>query len=434
VINASAAQVFSAIFILIKIAYMSQHIDSILLYELLRNNPVRCDPTLGVQLLNVLKAASPGAGDATLMSAEIQGEPIVIKSFPTDCPIKYLNGIKPRINSNIRDYGDYEPGTGLMLTENFIIPSITQNIVTCYNLSVCEYAYNVTKSMCSRNTIPPQPSYPIPTTDYCQIMAEAGTPNPLCPMNNTYNSLATTGTYETPSRDDTVRFMMVERCAGDIQGLIESYSGSGPSQILFLINNLYLMCLMVFHTLLLFDCMLNGYTHKDLGARNVLYTWDPHQSINKFWRYTFPSGTNFINIDIPTSTFIPKIWDFAYVRYGTANSYSQYYNYLNPIRVPDLTTLKYENREQNDVYVLLTDINSLLYKNGITGTIFNNLDLEKIGLPSNNTDAIYEFLSQRPIPANLLADPNHQIVHIFPPNNSVFDTLQIGRKVLNTYS
>jgi len=408
---------------------MSQHLDSIKLFNSLRNHPVTCHPTLGVQFLNILKGASPGAGGAILLSAEINGEPVVIKAFPTDCPVKYFKGNRQMKKKNIYDYGDYEPGTGLMLTEQLIINHITQNIVTCYNISICEYAYNTNISMCSRKNIPSQSSYPIPTIDDCKLMAETEKFNPLCAMNNIYYSVVTTDLFELPERDDMVRFMMVEKCAGDIQGLIESYNSLDYSQILYLINNLYLMCLMIVHTLILFDCILDGYTHKDLGARNVLYTWDLHQSPNKFWRYNFPTNNGIVSIDIPTSTLIPKIWDFANVRFGNADIYTRYYAYLDPITTPTLQQIKYENR-QNDIYVLLSDINDLLIKNGISNTPFNKLDLNKIRNHNNNTAAIYEFLSQYPIPNSLLENPTHDIIHTFPPDNSIFNTFRIDRNVL----
>lgn len=84
------------------------------------------------------------------------------------------------------------------------------------------------------------------------------------------------GHYVTPNLSDELRFLMVEHCAGDIQGYIENnYMASN------FIETLYKLTLMTFHALLLLDAMLGGYSHKDLGTRNVLYTWDPYGSADK---------------------------------------------------------------------------------------------------------------------------------------------------------
>lgn len=141
-----------------------------------------------------------------------------------------------------------------MLTEKIIIPSITQNITTCYNVSICNYSYNTEISHCKKKKIPKQHSYPIPSNITCQLNSEKS-PHPLCSMNSIYNTTVLAGHFETPHLDDEVRFLLAERCTGDIQGLIESYQDSPPIQITYLMENLHYMCLMVFHALILFDSL-----------------------------------------------------------------------------------------------------------------------------------------------------------------------------------
>lgn len=408
---------------------------------------------LGVRLISNLRGASPGAGGATIISAvvdivtgvtggEFVEEPVVIKVFPVDCPFRYFKGtVKP--NTAVRDYGDYEPGTGLLLTELFIIPSLTQNITTCYNVSVCNQAYDTEVSMCTRAPLPHKLSYPIPSLTTCSAhIPIEETKNPFCPMTNLYNVVMNQGVFEIPARADVVRFMMVEKCSGDIQGLIEGFGklNLNLENIRLMIDTtLQVMLLMIIHTILMLDSVLNGYSHKDLGARNILYTWDPHQSNNTYWRYTMPSGSEMLSFDINTTSLIPKIWDFAFVSFGTAHQYSQYYSYLNantippqglapPINGPTLDRIAYEGR-QNDVYILLQDINDLLRKNGITDSRYNKLDLDPIKEAKNDSQAVYRYLQQDPIPTYLLSDETHTIIHNFPPDLSIFNTINLNRNV-----
>jgi len=383
----------------------SQHITSIELYNELCNVYVRCDPNLGMEVLRKLRGASPGVGGAILLSGRINNRNVVIKTFPIDCPFKYLKGLR-KDNHNIRDYGNYEPGTGLLFTHLFILTSITQNITTCYNITTCEYAYDVSESMCTRQPIPEQTSYPI-TNDPSSLLNS---------MMTNYNSVNKQGPYDIPSRSDSVRFMMVEQCQGDIQGLIESGK--------YTFDLLNKMILMVFHTLLIFDSTLEGYSHNDLGTRNVLYTTDPEGSDQTYWRYHFPSGQSVLSIDISTNTLIPKIWDFAFVRFGTAENYSNFYSYFDG-STPNLTKIS-EERE-NDVFIFLSDIMNIIRVNG---GIVPNFNLENIRAARNNTEAVYSYLKDNLIADELLSDENHTIVHSFPPDLSIFDQLDIDRKVL----
>lgn len=407
---------------------MSQHQDSINLYDQLRSHPVQCDKSLGVQMFSVLSGASSGAGGATLLNAKMIDEPIVIKVFPTDCNVKYLQN-KPRENTNLRDYGDYEPGTGLLLTNLFILHHLTQNLTTCYNLSIYNQAYNTKTSMCTRQILPKMLGYPMPTKEQCNIISPMEPINPLCHFNGTYNTVTANSHFELPSRGDIVRFMMVEKCSGDLQGLIESSIITNTVSLEKLDTVLYAMTLMVFHALILFDCVLNGYSHKDLGTRNVLYTWDSYRNKDTYWRYDFPSGESMLSIDIPSDTLIPKIWDFAFVRFGNASQYPNYYEYLSGNRIPNLSLILNEDRE-NDVYVFLNDIVELMRKKNIITSIFNNLDLNSIRQARNNTKAVYDFLIQMPIPITLLANANHIIIHTFPEDSKVFTGFNINRKVL----
>ena len=89
-----------------------------------------------------------------------------------------------------------------------------------------------------------------------------------------------------------------------------------------------------------------------------------------------------------------------------------------------------ENRE-NDVYILLNDTINTLQNNGVMDNIFNNLNMDNIRRAKNNTLAMYEFLSQCPIPEELLANIDHHIVHTFPSNNLPFDNIRIDREIFN---
>lgn len=58
-------------------------------------------------------------------------------------------------------YVNFELGTGMMLTEKFIVPGLTQNIATCYNFTICNYSYDTNISYCTKQHIPKQLYYPI---------------------------------------------------------------------------------------------------------------------------------------------------------------------------------------------------------------------------------------------------------------------------------
>lgn len=138
----------------------SQHTESIAIFYILKDHPVRCDSELGLESLKTLSGASMGASGAKLLQGRNQGYPVVIKAFPVDCPFNYIRG-RQRKKNTVRDYGNCEIGTGLMLTNTFILTHLTQNIVTCYNYTICDYSYETDISMCHKTSIPKQQVYPI---------------------------------------------------------------------------------------------------------------------------------------------------------------------------------------------------------------------------------------------------------------------------------
>lgn len=376
----------------------SQHTKAIAIYNILKNYPVKCNETLGVDSLSTLIGISAGASGARLLKARNHGYPVVIKAFPVDCPFKYIKG-NQRKNNTIRDYGDFEIGTGMMLTATFILSHLSQNIVTCYNYTICNYSYETEFSMCHKTNIPRQSNYPIINDSK----------HPLYVYYDPYFTPLINGLVETPKRDDITRYFMVEQCEGDLQGFIENNHSSD-----LLLDILDQVVLMIFHTLLLFDCVLGGYSHNDLGLRNVLYVTDPYGMCDTYNRYIFP---NMVSIDISTQVIIPKIWDYAYVRYKTADNYEMYYRYIN--NTPNYNYIKDENRE-NDVFVFLQDLDQYLKKFNITTSIFNRLNLRSIRDCLTNTDAINEYFSQNPI-TNFSNDNNQKIIHIFPSDLSIYN-------------
>jgi hypothetical protein len=362
-----------------------------MIYHRLKDRFIQCDRTLGVDSLKRLHGASEGASGAKLLKGRMRGYLVVIKVFPVDCPYKYIRG-RQRRNNGVRDYGDFEIGTGLMLTDTFILTGLTQNVVTCYNYTICNYSYDVDVSRCHRTSIPRQPAYPIVNDNS----------HPLHSYYDDYFKSSTSDNVETPYRDDVTRYFMVEKCIGDLQGFI-----SEDEQLESLIDTLNYVVLMVFHTLLLFDNVLDRYSHNDLGLRNVLYVRDSRGSNDTYNRYIFPDGV----VDIPTNVIIPKIWDFAYVRYNNVEMYKKYYNYIDDL--PTYQGIKEEFRD-NDVFIFLQDMDGFLRKNNIADNIFNNLDLQRIRDAVSNTDAINEYFRQNPILSNY--EPRHRIIHTFETN------------------
>lgn len=366
----------------------SQHTESIMIHNRLKDCPVQCDPTLGIKSLKPLRGASAGASGAKLLQGRMNTYPVVIKVFPVDCPFKYVRGQQRRKNV-VRDYGNCEIGTGLMLTDTFILTGLTQNIVTCYNYTICNYSYDVDVSCCHKKLIPKQPAYPIINE----------TSHPLYDYYQSYFTSEKQQFIETPYRDDVTRYFMVEKCRGDLEGFIQENKRSES-----LIDTLNYVVLMVFHTLLLFDENLGGYSHNDLGLRNILYVKDSYGSNDTYHRYIFSNEI----VDIPSDIIIPKIWDFGYVRYVDADLCGKYYNYVNEL--PTYQGIKEELRD-NDVFIFLQDLNKHLRINNITDCIFNKLDLQRIRDAINNTTAIAEYFCQNPIISN--NEYHHRIINTF---------------------
>lgn len=108
---------------------------------------------------------------------------------------------------------------------------------------------------------------------------------------------------------------------------------------------------------------------------------------------------------------IPKIWDYAYVRYKDADNYKIYYEYIDEI--PNYNNLESENRE-NDIFILLQDLDQYLRMVNISDSIFNHLNLQRIRDARTNTDAINEYFHQNPIMDCDGSD--HIIMHTFSTN------------------
>jgi hypothetical protein len=58
----------------------------------------------------------------------------------------------------------------------------------------------------------------------------------------------------------------------------------------------------------------------------------------------------------------------------------------------------------------------------------NNLD--DIRKCKNNTKAFYTYLSKNPWSSKLKSNISNDIVHTFPLDNSIFDTIEIERQVI----
>lgn len=370
----------------------SQHSESVAFYHTLKDHPILCTKNLGVNSLKLLTGASAGASGAKLLQAHIQEYFIVIKTFPLEYPFKYIRGVR-RNKNTVRDYGNYEIGTGLMLTNKFILTHLTQNIVTCYNYTICDYSYETEISICHKEAIPKQIDYPIVNNNK----------HPLYSYYEQYFNPLKTEQIETPRLDDITRYFMVEKCDGDLQGFIEG-NRHNPTMLLEILNYVVLM---IFHTLLLFDIVLGGYSHNDLGLRNILYVIDPYGSCDTYNRYIF---NDTISIDVPTHIIIPKIWDYAYVKYQKADDYASYYNYLDDGSTPNYVNIEAEKRE-NDAFVILHDIDLYLRTINISDSIFNTLDLDSIRKSKTNTQAINCYFQQNPITNQ--SNVNNHIIHTF---------------------
>lgn len=388
----------------------SQHNECIHLFDKLKDNHVECNETLGMDHIGILEGTSPSASGATLLYGMINNIAfsdsfleVVIKVFPVDCPFRYINNKRKPINNVPIDYGNYEPGTGLLLTDLFILPHLTQHVVTCYNAAYCNEAYQVEISNCTRQPINNMTHYIVPSPERCKQLRSEGSPHPLEIMNTMYYTINKQGPYESPARSDTIRLLMVEKCAGDLQGVIKGLETKTIEQIDQLLEKLLLM---IFHTLLLFDKILGHYSHNDLGARNILFVSENSLYSDMFCRYNF---FDLFAIDIPCNTIIPKIWDYAYVRFANADQYQAYYKYIDSL--PLLGNVMKDR--YNDVAVLLLDIDRLLKLNNIDKSRYNITDISSIVAQNNNTEAIKEYFNIFGYSDELTSQESNKILHEF---------------------
>lgn len=334
-------------------------------------NHVPCAKNFNVENLEKLKGASVGVGGALLLTGVINTStrnkrpreeellPVVLKIFPIDCQYKYTRNIQKPIKV-FRDYGDFELGTGILLTHLASTYNV-YNVTYCYNKDVCDDVYPTDNdiSKCSKKPVDKSKNiFPASCTN---------NRNPLCSYKNTYDDVFVTESEIKPQLSDSIRILVAEKCMGDFDFL--------------LLNNVIeekefiYMLLMIFHTLIKLDEILGEFHHGDLGPRNVLYVVD---DVVGMYRYDFPS----LDVDIPKNIPFPKLWDFEKSRFLNVEQYSTYYNYLGDGRLPTFSSFMI-----NDVYTLLAKIKE-------TTTYAKNIDIDSIREISKNTDAVNIIIDQ----------------------------------------
>jgi hypothetical protein len=72
-----------------------------------------------------------------------------------------------------------------------------------------------------------------------------------------------------PYYKNKLDILFAEKSTGDMEKIIEKMKKLPNEQVELTLTQ---MTLMVFHCLVMLDCALGGYTHNDLGLRNVLFT------------------------------------------------------------------------------------------------------------------------------------------------------------------
>jgi hypothetical protein len=328
-----------------------------------------CAKNFNIENVEKLKGGSVGVGGALLLTGVIKLKkrpreedllPVVLKIFPIDCQYKYIRN-RQRPQLAVRDYGDFELGTGIVLTQLALIYDV-YNITYCYNKEVCDDVYptenNISK--CSNKNIDRSKNiFP----ESCTNMK-----NPLCSYKNIYDNVVVTEAEIKPQLSDSIRILVAEKCMGDLDFLLLN---NVIEQDVFI----YIL-LMIFHTLLKLDEILGEFHHGDLGPRNVLYVVD---DVDGMFTYDFPG----FDVDIPKNIPFPKLWDFEKSRFSNVERYSNYYNYLGDERLPVLPPTFIIN----DVYTLLSKIKE--------GTRYaDSINIESIKNISNNTEAINIILEQ----------------------------------------
>lgn len=354
-----------------------------------------CKPDLGLYHFNILRLKSIGvSGDILAQGQIILSNCVistVIKFFKIPCPFKrFVVGnreiIKPR---HVNDKNRYELGNTLYLTDKILMNPIylTHHITFAYNSRICTSAYESTISMCNPNRQLTLNEYLVSTNPNLKKFPQ--------------NAFRTD--YMNHELDDIIRYLVVEHLDGDLEQWI-NFQLSAKQDIIIFDYKLLSMLIMIAYTLYVLDDHLQGFTHGDLGPRNILIQLI--QPSTNFWKYQIKSSQYNQNFYIMAQNAIPKLWDFSNTYIG--NIQPEYYHYLSE------TTLETMTPFIEDFSILFDKIHQMIYHTN-THILPILESIISIKQQYTNKEMAIKFL-QHPWIMHYFTNvriPDHQVEHLF---------------------
>jgi hypothetical protein len=114
----------------------------------------RCSPTFGLQYIDRFVGGSEGRGGGTLLLGFINGTRVILKVFPEECPVYYIEPQSRKLKkklSTLKDFGKYEIGTGLCLRKLVLETGVSPCVAYCYTYLNCKSVYKIDVCPCTKN-------------------------------------------------------------------------------------------------------------------------------------------------------------------------------------------------------------------------------------------------------------------------------------------
>ena len=264
-------------------------------YLIIKNKNFTCRPDLSIDNFRTTQFTGRSASGMSFGIGEVDGIPVFVKIFPMTCntktSIKGNNEIhrkKIEFDKNSLEIGIMKYMSDLLFKE---IP-FTQNLTAVYGIKTCPFAFETKISSCTRQPIPHQKNYLIPSN------------RPDLPQSNLISN------YRLQNWDDQVNVLITEYCDGDLENLfnqtVKNYLNMEISEIKFnrIWNSIFMQLSLVFASL---NIIMGHFHHNDAGARNFLFSVveDDHT----YFQYNIGPNTYFVE----NTGYIAKVWDLSYM-------------------------------------------------------------------------------------------------------------------------
>lgn len=288
----------------------SPYMEILKIKEKMREIIPQNNQTLGLERLDYSRNLGSSASGMVLAKSEHNGIPVFVKLFPTVCKYKQIRRSsgelfkirrEPKFDKDLLEIGITQLMSNLLFDD---IP-FTQNLVSVYATSSCNFAYETDISKCSCSSIPNDNSF---------IVSKERSGYPHESLMNRYNN---------GELSDRVNWMVIENCSSDLENFLKrmfiDYSNGLVNDDHFdkLMNSIFLQIIL---TLKCLDNIFKPFLHSDLGCRNILITQCNYKIYGNdtYFKYTITSNNKFNHgqreYNIENMNVIPKIYDFSNVK------------------------------------------------------------------------------------------------------------------------